>query len=443
MKVHVSSRQIWSISLPVIFAGLSETIVEVTDIVFLGRYGTTELAAVGLADAIYSVCLFLTLGLVDGIQITIARRAGQGRAQEIGAVFNQGLYLLGLIALVFVFLLKVLVPVIASGLIRSAAVAAAVDDFLQIFAFAMFFHGINLALSAFYVGISRTRILVAATIVLAVVNIFLDYVLIFGHLGFPELGIRGAAIGSLCAEIAAFLVLVLRAILHRDNRTYGLFHLSRWNQALTRKLFSISYPVALDALVETLRWFAFFLIVEQLGEEALACANIVFSCYAVLLIPVDGFSETACSMVSNLVGQGRSRRISGLLRRSISLGYLVVLPLLAVVLLFPEWVLSLFTADPGLIDTSIQSLRVITLAVAIVVPADMFLSAVAGTGDTTAALFIEIALTICVLGLAYLFALRLGMSLEMVWVAEAAGWLLCLILSSTWLRSRRWQRLLV
>jgi Na+-driven multidrug efflux pump len=219
MKVRVTSRHIWAVSLPVIFAGLSETIVEVTDILFLGRYGTTELAAVGLADAIYSVCLFLTLGLVDGIQIIIARRAGQGRAQEIGAVFNQGVYLLVAVSVLFILLLKGVVPPLAADIIRSSDIAVAVDDFLQIFAFAMFFHGINLALSAFYVGISRTGALIGATIVLAIVNIFLDYALIFGHFGFPELGIRGAAIGSLCAEITAFLYLVLHAVAKRYHRS--------------------------------------------------------------------------------------------------------------------------------------------------------------------------------------------------------------------------------
>jgi Na+-driven multidrug efflux pump len=60
MRVHVSARHIWTVSLPVIFAGLSETVVEITDLILLGRYGTTELAAIGLADAVYAVCLFLT-----------------------------------------------------------------------------------------------------------------------------------------------------------------------------------------------------------------------------------------------------------------------------------------------------------------------------------------------------------------------------------------------
>lgn len=440
MKVHVSSRRIWAISLPVIFAGVSESIVEITDILLLGRYGTTELAAIGLADAIYGVCLFLILGLVDGIQITIARRAGQGQEKEIGAVFTQGWYLLGIVAVGFILLLKILLPLIAYHVIRSGDIARAVDDYLQIFAFAMIFHGLNLAFSSFYVGISRTRALIGATIVLATVNISLDLLLIFGHLGFPELGIRGAAIGSLAAEVAAFLYLGIHSLARGHGRRFGLFRFTRWDGVLTGKLMKLSTPVALETLVETLRWFVFFLIIEFLGEVPLACANIVFGCYALLLIPVGGFSETTCSLVSNLVGQGLPERIGGLLRRTVMLGYLLAAPLLAVVLIWPEAVLRIFTSDTLLVAGSVDSLRVVALAVTIVVPADMFFNAVAGTGDTPASLVIEIILSVSILGLAYVFLLGLGWPLATVWLAEAAGWALCLVLSAIWLRGGRWER---
>jgi Na+-driven multidrug efflux pump len=109
-------------------------------------------------------------------------------------------------------------------------------------------------------------------------------------------------------------------------------------------------------------------------------------------------------------------------------------------MVFPETVLSLFTTDPTLVGNSIDSLRAVALAVAIVIPADMFFNAVAGTGDTPAVLFIEIALSICIIGLAYSFMLLLGWPIATVWLAEAAGWILCLMLSSAWLRCRRWER---
>jgi putative MATE family efflux protein len=358
-------------------------------------------------------------------------------------VFGQGLYLLAAVSLVFVIVLKTVAPGLVRTLIGSAAVAEAVDSYLQIFAFAMLFHGVNLALSAFYVGVSRTRALIGATVVLAAVNVFLDYALIFGNLGFPELGIRGAAIGSLSAEIAAFAFLVIHAVLRGYHQRYGLFAFARWNRELSRRLMVLSSPVALDALVETVRWFAFFLIIESLGETALASANIVFGCYALMLIPIHGFSETTCSMVSNLVGQEQDSQIGALVRRAISLGYTVVLPLALFSFLFPTVALSLFTTDPEILATSVSSLRIVALGFLFLIPGDILFNAVVGTGDTAATLVIEVISTICVLGLASVFVFGLEFPLASVWVAEVAGVVTLLTLSGLWLRSGRWMRLTV
>jgi Na+-driven multidrug efflux pump len=119
MKIKTTSRTIWAISFPVIIAGISEKIVELTDVIFLARYGIVELGAIALADAIYGVSIFLIIGLVDGIQIVIARRAGQGRSDEIGMVFNQGLYLLTLISVVLIVAIKYISPHLTAAIMSN------------------------------------------------------------------------------------------------------------------------------------------------------------------------------------------------------------------------------------------------------------------------------------------------------------------------------------
>ncbi len=443
MRIGTSYRALWAISLPVILAEVSEAVIEVVDTVFLAHYGMVELAAIGLADAIYAVAMFATLGLVDGIQIVIARREGQGRPREVGKTFNQGFYLLTVTSITIIAILWFASSLVTEGIIRSAEVGKAVDDFLGIFVFSMLFHGPNLALSAFYTGISRTRVLVGATVILAAVNIVLDYGLIFGNLGLPEMGMRGAAIASLAAEIAAFLYLVLHAIARGHARRYGLFRFGRWNRSMARLLTRISYPVALDSLAETGRWFAFFLIIEQLGEMALAGASVVHLCYMLLTIPVGGFAEAVVSLVSKLVGRGEYVEIGHLIRRALAVSYVVTVPILAGIVLAPEAVLALFTPDRELIAASADSMRVIALAVAVMIPGEIVGSALAGTGDTPATLVIEMILTSTVLAYTFVTALSLAQPLAVVWTGEILGWILCLTLSWAWLRSGRWKRVVV
>ena len=441
MIFRPSYRSIWGISFPLILAGISETVVDITDTIFLARYGVTELAAVGIADAIYGIALFVSLGLVDGLQIIIGRRVGEGRKSEIGRVFNQGLYMLALVSAPLILFIVFIVPAATAPVFASADVHGAVNDYLQITAYALLFQSVNLAYSAFYIGISKTRILIGAAAVLAVSNIVLDYALIFGNFNLPELGIRGAAIASIAAEILAFAFISQDLLRKGYASEYGLLRPSRWSRRYAVKLAAISYPVSLEALVDTLKWFLFFLIIEQRGEIELASATIIYSCYALFLIPVDSFSETVCTMISNLIGQQQIPRLKLLITRTIKLTYMVVAPLLVVAVAFPELVLSIFTPDETIIGVSYASLVMVTVITVIAVPAYTHYAAVFGTGDTGAILRIQIIMTVSAVAIAYCCALVLGLALEYVWLAEMAACLICLGLSWYWFRSEQWKKL--
>ena len=441
MKFQPTYKNIWGISFPIIIASIGETVVDVTDTIFLAHYGISELAAVGLAATIYGVALFLTLGLVDGMQIIIGRRAGEEQLTAIGEVFNQGLYLLTLAAIVMILFIVFVVPVVTVDLLASENIHKEVNAYLQITAYALLFQSFNLAYSAFYVGISRTKVLIGATAILAVTNIVLDYALIFGNLGFVEMGIEGAAIASLSAEIVAFMYLTADVMWRGYNRTYNMLRFTKWKNTLSKQLIKISTPVSLEALVEMTKWFLFFVIIEQLGEQELGMATIIISCYTLLLIPIDSFSESACSMVSNLIGQQRVQHLTLLIRRTIILSYAIVFPMLIFTLLFPEYVLAIFTTDAQMVSGSIASLSVISLAILVAVPGEAFYSTIAGTGDTRAILTIQIIITIFTLFFAYIAAFVLELELEYIWLAKVFEWLVCLLLSWLWFKSGRWQRL--
>lgn len=443
MKIQPTYSTIWSISFPILIAGISETVVDVTDTIFLAHYGITELAAVGLAASIYGLALFISLGLVDGIQVVIGRRAGEEKNIAIGEVFNQGLYMLTLTAIAMILVIIFIVPMITANILASENIHRETNAYLQISAYALLFQSFNLAYSAFYVGISRTRVLIGATLLLAITNIVLDYALIFGNLGFSEMGIEGAAIASLAAEIVAFLYLTANVLWRFYDRQYNMLRFTRWNRSLSKQLISISSPISLEVLVDMGKWFLFFIIIEQLGERELGMASIIFSCYALLLIPTDSFSESICSMASNLIGQHRHQELSLLIRRIIILSYLTVFPVLLVTLVFPDYVMAIFTEDEQLIAGSIASLAVIALAILVAVPGEAFYSTIVGTGDTRVLLTIQVITSVVMLALTYLAALVLKLQLEYIWLAEVSGWLVCLLLSWFWYRSGRWQRLKV
>ena len=444
MRLARLSRIVWAVSLPVVFAEVSETILHVTDTIFLGRVGVTELAAVGFADSIFDLFLILTIGLTEAMQILVARRAGEGSPRLVGESFNQGMVLLLTTAVVVTVLLKVSTPLVLEALVEGPALGSAVNTYLQIVAYGIVFHGLNFGFSSLFVGLAKTRVLIWATILLGGVNLAVDYILIFGKFGAPALGIAGAALGSVAAEAITFAFFIAYTLRYLDIRKYGLFRFfARQADAVSSwgSLLRLSLPVAAQGLVEAIRWFAFFVILEAIGEEALAVSNILFATMAVFLIPTGGFAETASTFVSRYIGKERADRISRLMREVTAPAYLLSAPFILLALFAPEWIASLFTTNAGVIAASGPALRVLAVTMIVLIASEMWFAAVAGTGDTPALFGIEVLVTTVMLGVAYFVGISMEASVAAVWTSLAAASVVGLALSYGWMRSGIWKRL--
>src|SRR5216110_841958 len=362
MSMSRLSRVVWKVSLPVILAGASENLLHLIDTIFLARVGVAEVGALAIADSVLVLFLVLPVGLAEVIQILASRRAGQRRPDAVGAAFNQGFFAVALICVGATAALKILWPLVGKWFVETGAMGSLVDSYLQIAAYGIFFVGTSFAYSALLISSGKTRALVPAAIILAGTNISFNYVLIYGKLGFPAMGMRGAALGSLAAEAAAFLFLTVYVLRAFDRKRYRLFHIHGLDRRTLRLLGRLSMPIVVQNSLETLRWLAFFLIFERVSEAALAIANIVYTCYIVFWIPAEGFAETACSMVSRYVGSNRSHRIEDVLRSTTAGAILATVPFIVLALLAPQWLVAVFSSEADLLGQSDASLRVIGLA---------------------------------------------------------------------------------
>src|SRR5207248_10399625 len=128
------------------------------------------------------------------------------------------------------------------------------------------------------------------------------------------------------------------------------------------------------------RWLVFFLILERVGSQALAIANIVYTCYVVFWIPTDGFADAACSLVSRLIGRNQAHRIGAVLRDASGGAILATVPFITVALLAPGWFLAVFSSESDIVTAGSASLRVVALAMLIVIPGEMWFGGVEGIG---------------------------------------------------------------
>lgn len=435
--------RIWTLSLPVMFAELSETIIHVTDTALLGRVGNTELAALVLADTILGLWLVGALGLTDAIQIMVARREGETDSDRAGKTFVQGAVLTIILSVALTVLLKVISPWLSGLVATSASVSEGVDDFLQIAAYGIPFLCLSFAFGAFFIGIARTYVLAFATGILTIVNLALGYLLILGPLSMPALGLRGAAYASVGAEIVTVLFLVGYSIRSGFVRRYRMFQLGGWDRRLAWSLIGLAVPVIVYGIIEGLQWLFFFIILEQLGTAALALSNVIYACLLVFLIPAEALSETAVSLVGATIGRGHPDRIRVVLRKVLRVGSLATLPIGLVAVVAPGQVLSIFFGIGDAAPDVELTLRIVVAGMVVGVPWLVWMGGIQGTGDTRAASVIDSGVSVLILAWAAIAALVLGGGLVAVWSGLAVAWLAGLIAAVGWMRSDRWRRIQV
>jgi putative MATE family efflux protein len=284
--------------------------------------------------------------------------------------------------------------------------------------YGIFFAFINLGFRTFYIGITHTGILTWSTALMAIVNVILDYLLIFGHFGFPAMGIQGAALASVIAEISATVYFLMHTYTKIDREKYQLMFFKSFDRPIFRNILKISTPIMIQHFAAITSWMIFFLIIEKIGSRELAISHIIRSIYMVLMIPLFGFAAATTTLVSNLIGMGKIREVMLLVKRIMILALSITLAIVPFNLLLPEQLLSIYTTDPSIILDSIKVLNVITGAMFLFSIAFILFSAVSGSGNTQISLLIELS-TLCIyLTSAYYIGVVLKSSLPVVWCSE-------------------------
>lgn len=437
--MQISYKHICEITLPVLISLLVEYLIGFTDTAYLGRVGETELAASALAGTYYMIIYMIGFGFSVGAQVLIARYNGSGQYSRTGEVFIQGTIFLLLVATLLFILSYLYSPIVLRSLIDSEQVYQATTSYLNWRIYGFFFSFIIVMFRAFLIGTVNTKILTINSIVMVLTNIILNYILIFGKLGFPALGIVGAAIASSISEAVAFIFFLIYARLKIDYQRYGLFQSYSINTNILKKVLGISVWVMVQHGLVFGGWFVFFVTVEHLGERSLATTNIVRNISSFLFMFVQAFASVNSSLVSNLIGEGKSDEVMKLCRKVILLCYAFVFPVVFFIVICPNLVLRIFTDNIELITHSVPSLLVMLSSYLIAVPTFVWFCAVSGTGNTLSSLRIAIISLIVYIGYIFIISNYIP-NLILLWTSEHIYFSGLLILSLYFLLRHNWKQ---
>ena len=439
MRTTVTYSEIWKIAYPIILGSIAQNLLNITDTAFLGRGGELALGAGAIGGIYYLVVVMLALGFGIGLQIIVARRNGEGRYAEIGLTVEHGFYFLFPLAVIMFSVMKFFSTDLLGMILESEGVYEATAGYIDYRSYGLFFVFTNFIFRSFYVGIAKTRVIIWSTALLAGVNIFLDYCLIFGNLGFPEMGIEGAALASVIAEATATVYFILYSVIVIPAKKYQLFRFGKFNMKLYLRIIRISFPVMMQNFFSIAAWLTFFLLVEKMGERDLAVSNIIRSFYVVLMIPLWGFSAATNTLVSNIIGQGRGDEVVSLVFKIVRISLAGVAIVVLMGFLFPDAVLRIYTNDPEIIQASLPALYVINIAALMLAAAFIVFSAVSGTGKTQISFLIEIAVITLYLVYTFFIINIIKGNISGVWTSEWVYAGLLFTLSFFYLKFGRWQ----
>ena len=309
MKTTYTYAQIGKIAYPIFLMMLVQNLIQVINTAFLGHVGEVELGASAIGGIYYIAMFTVAFGFSTGAQILIGRRNGEKNFNKTGEIFLLGTAFLWIIALFVFFFTRWSSGTILSKLLHSPHVLKASIEYLDWRIGGLFFACINVMFRAFFVGIIRTKVLTLNAICMALTNIFFDYVLIFGNWGFPKMGISGAALASIISEAVSTGFFIIYTLLSVDLKKYGFIGIIWKNFRVIRNILGVSTSLMIQYFLSLSTWFLFFLLIEGIGETALAVSNIIRSFYMIFGIQTFALSSTASTLVSNSIGAGKSDEV--------------------------------------------------------------------------------------------------------------------------------------
>lgn len=439
MKAKITNKEIWSIALPIMLGNMAQTIINFTDTAFLGHLGVIALGASMLAGLFYFLFTTIAAGFSIGIQIIVARRFGERNHDRIGVIFEHGALFVLILGSILFSILYFFSGHLLLWLIDSPNIYEASLEYIKYRQFGIIFVCFNFLYRALYVGISNTKVITYSTIIMAVVNILLDYCLIFGKSSFPEMGIGGAAMASLCAEVSAFLFFTIYSYIALEEREFGMFRIHKLEPGLMGRILKISMPTMMQRLFSFSVWFIFFVLIEKMGETATGISSITRSIYMILITPCFAFSTTTNTLVSRIIGEGDSEQVFPTINKILKNCLLCTIPIVLFVAVFPTHIASIYTDDIKFAQLVIPSVLVICSGTILQCIGNAYFEAVSGTGNTSAALYLES--VILIIYILFIYAMtQLTTRVELVWTAEILYGALLGIICFLYMRFAKWDR---
>lgn len=417
-------RAIVSLSFPIIGGMISQNVVNLVDTAMVGQVGTTALASVGLGSFLNFFCSALVMGLAVGIQTLCARQKGAGETLYAEPL-NAGLILSTLISLPLTIFLIWQTPTLMAWVTDSQPIAHHGGAYLQARLLGMVALGANFAFRSYWSAVEKTSIYMMVLIIMHISNVFINWVLIFGHFGMPALGVEGAGYGT---AISMWIGVFAYSFLAIKHATPHGFLKSLPSRDVWRDLLQMSIPSGVERMFFALGMTIFMTLIGWIGEAELAASNIILNLFLVAILPAMGYGIASATFVAKSIGAQQVSEAPKW-KRAVSLWSLGTLLLIGSVFgIGSGEVISIFTQEP----TSSYLAESTLLLMVLFLPCEAIhmvtYQSLLGLADNRFVMMISLGMQwVLVLPLIYLICISWGWGVIWAWGIHFCGRVLQLI----------------
>lgn len=437
MSKSTHARETLVLGLPLIGSHLAQMALHVTDTVMVGWYGVVPLAAVVLGASSFFIVFVLGSGFAKAVMPMVAAALGRDDETQVRRDTRMGIWLSILYGLAVYPVFWWSGPILLA-LAQDPEVAALAQDYMRIAGLGMVPALIVTVLQSYLSALHRTQVVLWVTLVAVVVNIAVNWALIFGNAGFPELGARGAAVATVVVQVLSLLILAAYAHLLPELRRFHLFQrFWRPDWQAMRQVYRLGLPIGLTGLAEGGMFHASALMMGSIGTVQLAAHGIALQVAALTFMLHVGLSSAATIRVARFDGQGDRVALWQAAKVAVVISFGVAIASVVLLLLTPRLIVALFVDLSKPESAAILAYGTVLLGVAALFQlADgmqvMALGLLRGVQDTKVPMILA-AVSYWLIGIpcSYILAFQLGYGGVGLWFGLVIG-LFCAAASLMW-----------
>ncbi len=431
---------ILKLGFPIMLSNLSQTLMGSVDTIMVGRLSMEALAAAGLGNVFMFTFIFPLTMISVGVRIKASRRFGEGKFSAIGTVLDNSLILAAGIGVIFTTILVAAGPSIMQMINEDPVVGSLAGSYIRIRFLSTPVIMLIVCLQAFFEATGRTHITMYSTVLLNALNAVFNAVLIFGLLGFPALGLMGAAWGSFLATIFGFLFLLFLVIRPREKIAYRVFTSKNVERQEATSLFKLSLPTMLETFANIFSFFIFVWIHNFIGTVALAAAAVLNTIYGLVFLPAVGLGKATGILVSQSLGANRPDRGKEVVHESLKMGFIMscVIAITGIILAVP--ILSLYTTDAQVIQMARIPLIILLTGSSLNSMGMVSHQAIIGAGLTRWAFKAQVFICyVLYLPVVYFLGVHLGLGIMGTYMGEASYFIWVFLVFFWKFRKGDWQ----